>query len=95
MDHPSFFHSVCSTRGGDGSPLADEPSSLLGSAGNVFALPGELGLSLNDGTPRNNKLAPSSIADICRISPDTSGSKPQPEAKQKWPPTLANSQKPW
>ncbi len=93
MDHPSFFHSVCSTRADGGFRLAGEPSSLSGSAGNVFALPGELGASLNDGTPQNNKPAPSSIADIRRTSPHTSGNKPRPKTK-KWPPTLANSQKP-
>jgi hypothetical protein len=81
MDHPSFFHSLCSTRDDGGFLPAGEPSSLAGSAGTVSALPGELDLSLNDGTPRNNKLGPSSIVDIRRNSPYTSGNKPQPEAK--------------
>jgi hypothetical protein len=81
MDHPSFFHSLCSIRA-DGGFLPDgEPSSLSGSAGTVSALPGELDLFLNDGTPQNNKLVPSSIADRRRNSPYTSGNKPQPEAK--------------
>jgi hypothetical protein len=57
------------------------PSSLSGFVGNVFALPGELDLFLNDGTPQNNKLVPSSIADRHRNLPHTSRNKPQPEAK--------------
>jgi hypothetical protein len=80
-DHPSFFHSLCSTRA-DGGFLPDgEPSSLSGSAGTVSALPGELDLFLNDGTPQNNKPGLSSIVDIRRNSPYTSRNKPQPEAK--------------
>ncbi|RPJ11375.1 MAG: hypothetical protein EHM36_01545 [Deltaproteobacteria bacterium] len=82
IDHPSFFHSVCSTRGGGGSPLAGGPSSLLGSAGNVFAILCELGPFLNDGTPRNNRLALSSIADIRRNSPHTNGNTLPPKAKE-------------
>jgi hypothetical protein len=81
MDHPSFFHSFCSTRGDGGFLPGGEPSSLSGSAGTVSALPGELDLFLNDGTPRNNKLVPSSIADTRRNSPYTSRNKPQPETK--------------
>jgi len=88
IDQPSFLHSPCPNRGDGGFLPADEPSSPPGFADNVFALPGESGVSLNDGTPQNNRPALSSIVDICRISPYTSGSKPQPEAKQKWPPTL-------
>jgi hypothetical protein len=80
-DHPSFFHSFDLTRAAGGSPLADEPSSLSGSAGNVFALPGELGSSLKYGIPHNNKPAPSSIADTRRTSNCTSGNKPPPKAK--------------
>jgi len=81
MDHPSFFHSFCSTRGGDGSPLADEPSFLFGFVDNVFALPGEPGVSPNGGTPQSNKPVPSSMVDICRNSPHTNGNKLQPGAK--------------
>jgi hypothetical protein len=81
MNHPSFFHSFCSTRGGGGSPLAGEPSSLSAFAGNVFALPGELGLFLNDDTPQNNRPALSNIADIHRTFCHTSGNTPQPKAK--------------
>jgi hypothetical protein len=82
IDHPSFFHSFCSTRGGGGSPLAGELSSLSAFAGNVFALPCEFGPSLNGGTPRNNRLALSSIADIRRNSPHTSGNTLPPKAKE-------------
>ena len=85
MDHPSFLHSFCSIRGGGGFLPDGELSSLSGSAGTVSGLPGELVFSLNDGTPRNNKLVPSSIADIHRNSPYTDGNIPQPKAK--WPPT--------
>jgi len=81
MDHPSFFHSFCSTRGDGGSPLADGLSSLSGSVGTVFALSGELVLFSNDGTPQNNKPALSSIVDIRRNSPYTSDNRPQPGAK--------------
>jgi len=81
IDQPSFFHSSCSTRGGDGFLPGSVPSSLSGSAGTVSALPGELDLSLNDDTPQNNKPALSSIADIRRNSPYTTGNKPQPKTK--------------
>jgi len=81
MDQPSFFHASHSTRGGDGFLLGGVPSSLSGSAGTVSALPGELDLSLNDDTPQNNKPALSSIADIRRTSPYTSGNKPPPKTK--------------
>jgi len=81
IDHPSFFHSFCSTRDGGDSPLAGELSSLSAFAGNVFVLPGELGPFLNGGTPQNNRPALSSIADIPRNSPHTSGNTPQPKAK--------------
>jgi len=80
-DHPSFFHSFCLTRAGGDSPLAGEPSSLSGSAGIVFAPPGELGFSLKYDTPHHNKPAPSSIADTRRTSNRTSGNKPPPKAK--------------
>jgi len=80
-DHPSFFHSVDSIRGDGGSPLAGEPSSLSGSAGNVFAPPGELGASLNYDTPPRNKPAPASTADTRRTLPHTRGNKPPPKAK--------------
>jgi len=81
MDHPSFFHSFCSTRDDGGSPLADELSSLSGSPGTVSPLPGESGVSLNDDTPQNNKPALSSTADIHGNPPHTSGNTPQPKAK--------------
>jgi len=80
-DHPSFFHSFDLTRADGGSPLADEPSSLSGSAGNVFALPGELCAFLKYDTPHHNKPAPSSIADTRRTLHHTRGNKPQPKAK--------------
>jgi len=92
MDHPSFFHSLCSSRGDGGSPPAGEPSSLSRFAGNVVGLPGELGVFLNAGTPQNNKPALSSIADIHRNSPRNSGNTPQPKTKKAS--NLANSQKP-
>jgi len=72
------------------------PVSLLpfrGSAGNVSALPDEIDLFLNDGTPQNNRPALSSIADRCRNSPHTSGNTLPPKAK-KMASDLANSQKP-
>jgi hypothetical protein len=81
MDHPSFFHSFCSTRDAGGSLPDSEPSSLSGSAGNVSALPGELDLSLSDGTARNNKLGPSSTVGIHRNSSHTNGNKPRPKTK--------------
>jgi len=82
MDHPSFFHSSCSTRAGAGFPPDNEPSSLSGSAGTVSALLGELVLFLNDGTPQNNKPVPSSIDDIRRNSHRTSGNSPPPKTKK-------------
>jgi hypothetical protein len=88
-DHPSFFLSFCSTHG-DGGFLPDgAPSSLSGSAGTVSALPGEPDVSLSGGTPQNNKLVPSSTADIHRNSSHTNGNKPQP--KTKMASNLANS----
>jgi hypothetical protein len=81
-DHPSFFHSVGSTRDDGGSLLAGEPSSLSGFVGNVFGLLGELGPFLNDGTPPNNRPVLSSIADRCRNSPHTSGNTLPPKAKE-------------
>ena len=80
-DHPSFFYSFDSIHGDGGSPLAGEPCSLSGSAGNVSALPGELGPFLNDGIPHYNKPAPSNIADTRRTSHHTIGNTPQPKAK--------------
>ena len=82
MDHPSFFHCFDLIRADGDSPLADVPSSLSGSAGNVFALPGELDLFLNYGTPHYNKPAPSSIADTRRTSHHTSGNTPPPKTKK-------------
>ena len=81
MDHPSFFHSFCSTRADDGFLPDGEPSSLSGSAGTFSALSGGLVLSLNDGTPPNNRPGLSSIADRHRTSPYTNGNKPQPKTK--------------
>ena len=81
IDHPSFFHSLCSNRGDGGSPLAGEPSSLLGFAGNVVELPGELGVFLNAGIPRSNRPALSSIADRHRNSSHTNGKTPRPKTK--------------
>jgi hypothetical protein len=76
MDHPSFFHSVCSPRD-DGGFLPDgEPSCLSEFAGNAFVLPGGLVFSLNGGIPRNNTIVPSSIADIRKNPPYTSGNTP-------------------
>ena len=81
MDHPSFFHSLCSNRGGGDSLTGDEPSSLSGFAGNVFVLPCEPGAFLNVDTPQNNRPAFSSIADIRKNSPHTNGNKPRPKTK--------------
>jgi len=81
MDQPSFFHPSCPNRADDGSPLADGPSFLLRFADNVFALPGEPGVSLNGGTPQNNKPALSSTVDIRKNLPYTSGNKPLSGAK--------------
>jgi hypothetical protein len=81
IDHPSFFHSFCPTRDGGGFLPADEPSSLSGSAGTVSALPGEPGVSLNGGTPRNNKPALSSTVDIRKNLPYTNDNKPRSGAK--------------
>jgi hypothetical protein len=81
MDQPSFFHSFDLIRADGGSPLAGEPSSLSGSAGNVFAFPGEFDPFLKYGIPYYNKPAPSSIADTHRTSHHTSGNTPQPKPK--------------
>jgi hypothetical protein len=81
MDHPSFFHSLCSIRGDGGFLPGGEPSSLSESAGTVFVLLGELVLFLNTHTPHNNKPGLSSIVDRRRNLPHTSRNKPQPEAK--------------
>ena len=83
MDHPSFFHSVGSTRADDGFRPAGEPSSLSGSAGTASVLPGEPGVSLNDGTPQNNKLVPSSTVDTRRNSSHTNGNKLRSGVKTK------------
>ena len=81
IDHPSFFHSLCSTRD-DGGFLPDgEPSSLSRSVGTVFVLPGELGSFLSDGTPQNNKPGPSSTVGIHRNSSRTNGNKLRPKTK--------------
>jgi len=81
MDHPSFLHSFYSTRDDGGFLPADEPSSLPWFADNVFAPPGEPGVSLNGGTPRNNRPALSSIVDIRKNLPYTNGNKPRPKTK--------------
>jgi hypothetical protein len=81
IDHPSFFHSLCSTHADVGFPPDSEPFSLSGSAGNAFVLLGEPGVFLNNDTPQNNKPVPSSIADIRKNSPYTSDTEPQPETK--------------
>ena len=81
MDHPSFFHSFCSTRDAGGSQPDSEPSSLWGSAGNAFALPGELCASLNGDTPLNNRPGLSSTVGIHRNSSHTNGNKPRPKTK--------------
>jgi hypothetical protein len=83
MDHPSFFHSFCSTRDAGGSPLADGPSSLSGSAGNAFVLPDEVAPFLNDGTPQNNKPGLSSTVDIQRNLSHTNGNKLRSGVKTK------------
>jgi hypothetical protein len=83
MDHPSFFHSFCSTRADDGFRPADVPSSLSGSAGIASALPGEPGVSLNGDTPPNNKPALSSTADTRRNSSRTHGNKLRSGVKTK------------
>jgi hypothetical protein len=82
IDHPSFFHSVCSTRDDGGFLPVDEPSSLSGSVGTAFALPGELGVSLNGGTPRNNKLVLSSTVGRRRIAFRNSDNKPHAKTKK-------------
>ena len=81
MDHPSFFHSFCSTRDAGGSLPDSEPSSLSGSAGTVSALPGELCTSLNGDTAQNNKPGLSSTVGIHRNSSHTNGNKPRPKTK--------------
>jgi hypothetical protein len=83
MDHPSFFHSFCSTRDAGGSLPDSEPSSLSGSAGTVSALPGELDLSLSDGTARNNKPGLSNTVDTRRNSSHTNGNKLRSGVKTK------------
>ncbi|RPJ11819.1 MAG: hypothetical protein EHM36_00730 [Deltaproteobacteria bacterium] len=82
IDHPSFFHSLCSTRDDGGSPPAGEPSFLSEFVGNVFALLCDFGPFLNDGTPQNNRPVPSSIADRCRNSSHTSDKTLPPKAKE-------------
>jgi len=79
MDHPSFFHSFCSTRDDGGSLPDSEPSSLSGSSGIASALPGEPAVSLNGDTPQSNKLVPSSTVGIHRNSSHTNGNKPRPK----------------
>jgi hypothetical protein len=81
MDQPSFFHSFDLIRADGGSPLAGEPSSLSGSAGNVFVLPGDLYGFLKYRTPHNSRPAPSSIADTRRTLNHTTDNKPQPTTK--------------
>ena len=81
MDHPSFLHSVGSTRDDAGSLPDSAPSSLSGSAGTVSVLPGEPGVSLNGGTLLNNKPGLSSTVDIHRNSSHTNGNKPRPQTK--------------
>jgi len=88
MDHPSFFHSFCSTHGGDGFLPVGEPSSLSRSAGNVSVLHGEPGVFLNGGTPQNNKLVPSSTVDISTTPFRTTGSTPLPKTKKASDPCI-------
>ena len=83
MDHPSFFHSLCSIRADGGSLPNSVPSFLLGSVGTASALPGEPGLSLNDGIARNNRPGPSSTVGIHRNSSHTNGNKPRSGVKTK------------
>jgi hypothetical protein len=81
MDHPSFFHSFCSTRDAGGSLPESEPSFLLGFVGTASVLPGEPGVSLNGGTLQNNKPGLSSIVGIHRNASHTNGNKPRPKTK--------------
>jgi len=82
IDHPSFFHSFCSTRDGAGFLPDGAPSSLSGSAGTVSALPGELDLFLNGGIPLYNKLVPSSTVGRRRIAFRNSGNRPHAKTKK-------------
>jgi len=88
IDHPSFFHSVYSTRDDGGSLPDSVPSSLSRSAGTVSVLPGEPGVSPNDGTPQNNKLVPSSTVGIHRNSSHTKGNELRSGVKTKMASTL-------
>jgi len=81
MDHPSFFHSFCSIRADGGSLPNSVPSSLSGSAGTVSVLHGEPGVSLNGGTPPNNRPGLSSTVDIRKNVPCTNDNKPRSGAK--------------
>jgi hypothetical protein len=81
MDHPSFFHSLCSTRDDGGSLPDGEPSSLSKSLGNASVLPGELDAFLNGDMPPNNRPGLSSTADKHRISPYTNDSTPRSKTK--------------
>jgi hypothetical protein len=83
MDHPSFFHSFYSTRDDAGFLPDGAPSSLSGSAGTVSVLPGDPGVSLNGGTPQNNKLVPSSTVGTRRNSSHTNGNKLRSGVKTK------------
>ena len=82
MDHPSFFDSFHIIHTDGGFLPAGVPSSLSESAGNGFALPGELVLFPNGDTPQNNRPALSSIAGRRRNSLHTSGSTPPPKTKK-------------
>jgi len=88
IDHPCFFHSFCSTRGGGDSLLADGPSSPSDSAGTFSGLPDELCASLTSGISHYNKLGPSSIADISRTPFRTTGSTPLPKTKKASDPCI-------
>jgi hypothetical protein len=84
--HPCFFHCADLTRGDGGSLPDDGPSFPSGCAGNVSALPGEPGVSLNGGIHPNSRPGLSSTAGIRRRPRHRSGNEPRPEAKR--PPTL-------
>jgi hypothetical protein len=82
IDHPSFFHSFCSTRADGGSLPDSVPSSLSESAGTAFVPPGEPDLFLNGGIPLYNKLVPSSTVGRRRIAFRNSGNTPHAKTKK-------------
>jgi hypothetical protein len=81
IDHPSFFHPLCSPHADDGFLPDGEPSSLSKSVGNASVLPGELGAFLNDDMPPNNRSGLSSTADRHKTSPYTNDSTPLSKTK--------------